>query len=108
LQSTSSCHRATASSGPENSAVSKPPAPASWWWCRSIFVLLYGLFNSVRDSLLALAGIPFAVGGGLLALYLAGLHFGVATAIGFISLFGVAVMDGISTSPISANSDSPA
>ena len=60
-----------------------------------IFVLLYGLFNSVRDSLLSLAGIPFAVGGGLIALYLAGLNFGVSAAIGFISLFGVAVMDGI-------------
>ena len=34
-----------------------------------ILVLLYGLFNSLRDSLLALAGIPFAVGGGMLALY---------------------------------------
>jgi heavy metal efflux system protein len=60
-----------------------------------IMVLLYGLFNSVRDSLLALAGIPFSVGGGLIALYLADLDFSVSAAIGFISLFGVAVMDGI-------------
>jgi cobalt-zinc-cadmium resistance protein CzcA len=60
-----------------------------------IMVLLYGLFNTVRDSLLALAGIPFSVGGGLIALYLAGLDFSVSAAIGFISLFGVAVMDGI-------------
>lgn len=60
-----------------------------------IFVLLYGLFNSLRDSLLALAGIPFAIGGGLIALHLAGLDFSVSAAIGFISLFGVAVMDGI-------------
>jgi heavy metal efflux system protein len=60
-----------------------------------ILVLLYGLFNSLRDSLLALAGIPFSVGGGLIALYLAGLDFSVSAAIGFISLFGVAVMDGI-------------
>jgi cobalt-zinc-cadmium resistance protein CzcA len=60
-----------------------------------IFVLLYGLFNTLRDSLLALAGIPFAIGGGLIALYLAGLAFSVSAAIGFISLFGVAVMDGI-------------
>jgi cobalt-zinc-cadmium resistance protein CzcA len=60
-----------------------------------IMVLLYGLFNSLRDSLLALAGIPFSVGGGLIALYLSGLHFSVSAAIGFISLFGVAVMDGI-------------
>jgi cobalt-zinc-cadmium resistance protein CzcA len=60
-----------------------------------IMVLLYGLFNSLRDSLLAVAGIPFSVGGGLIALYLAGLDFSVSAAIGFISLFGVAVMDGI-------------
>jgi cobalt-zinc-cadmium resistance protein CzcA len=60
-----------------------------------IMVLLYGLFNSVRDSLLALAGIPFAVGGGIIALFLSGLPFSVSAAIGFISLFGVSVMDGI-------------
>lgn len=60
-----------------------------------ILVLLYGLFNSLRDSLLAVAGIPFAIGGGLIALYFAGLDFSVSAAIGFISLFGVAVMDGI-------------
>jgi cobalt-zinc-cadmium resistance protein CzcA len=60
-----------------------------------ILVLLYGLFNSLRDSLLAVAGIPFSVGGGLIALYLAALDFSVSAAIGFISLFGVAVMDGI-------------
>jgi cobalt-zinc-cadmium resistance protein CzcA len=60
-----------------------------------ILILLYGLFNSLRDSLLAVAGIPFSVGGGLIALYLAGLDFSVSAAIGFISLFGVAVMDGI-------------
>jgi cobalt-zinc-cadmium resistance protein CzcA len=60
-----------------------------------ILVLLYGLFNSLRDSLLSVAGIPFAIGGGLIALYLAGLEFSVSAAIGFISLFGVAVMDGI-------------
>ncbi|MDU6749986.1 MAG: efflux RND transporter permease subunit, partial [Bradyrhizobium sp.] len=60
-----------------------------------IFVLLYSLFNSLRDSLLALAGIPFAIGGGLIALWIAGLAFSISAAIGFISLFGVAVMDGI-------------
>jgi cobalt-zinc-cadmium resistance protein CzcA len=60
-----------------------------------ILVLLYGLFNSLRDSLLAVAGIPFAIGGGLIALYFAGLDFSISAAIGFISLFGVAVMDGI-------------
>jgi len=60
-----------------------------------ILVLLYGLFNSLRDSLLALAGIPFAIGGGIIALYLTGLPFSISAAIGFISLFGVSVMNGI-------------
>jgi len=60
-----------------------------------ILVLLYGLFGSLRDSLLALAGIPFAVAGGIVALYVTGLDFSISAAIGFISLFGVSVMDGI-------------
>jgi cobalt-zinc-cadmium resistance protein CzcA len=60
-----------------------------------ILVLLYGLFNSVRDSLMALAGIPFAAGGGVLALYFSGLDFSISAAVGFVSLFGVSVMNGI-------------
>ena len=60
-----------------------------------ILMLLYSLFNSVRDSLLALSGIPFAVAGGILGLYVAGLNFSVSAAVGFISLFGVSAMDGI-------------
>jgi cobalt-zinc-cadmium resistance protein CzcA len=60
-----------------------------------IALLLYGLFNSGRDCLLALAGIPFAVVGGVLALYVSGLDFSISAAIGFVSLFGVSVMDGI-------------
>jgi heavy metal efflux system protein len=60
-----------------------------------ILVLLYVLFNSLRDSLMVLAGIPFAAGGGVLALYLTGLAFSISAAVGFISLFGVSVMNGI-------------
>src|SRR5205085_2691079 len=60
-----------------------------------IMVLLYGLFNSLRDSLMALVGIPFAVCGGILGLYVAGLNFSISAAIGFVSLFGVSVMSGI-------------
>ncbi len=60
-----------------------------------IVVLLYGLFNSLTDSLLALAGIPFAAAAGLLALLLSGLNFSISAAIGFVSLFGVSVMNGI-------------
>lgn len=60
-----------------------------------IMVMLYGLFNSLRDSLMALLGIPFAVGGGFIALFVTGLEFSISAAIGFISLFGVSVMSGI-------------
>ena len=60
-----------------------------------ILMLLYSLFNSIRDSLLALSSIPFAVAGGILGLYVGGLNFSVSAAVGFISLFGVAAMDGI-------------
>jgi heavy metal efflux system protein len=60
-----------------------------------IMGLLYSLFNDVRDSLLALAGIPVAIVGGIVALYVSGLNFSISAAIGFISLFGVSVMNGI-------------
>ena len=60
-----------------------------------IMVLLYALFNSFRNSLLALLGLPFAVAGGIVALYVFGLNFSISAAIGFISLFGVSVMSGI-------------
>jgi cobalt-zinc-cadmium resistance protein CzcA len=58
-------------------------------------MLLYTLFNSLKDALLALSGIPFAIGGGVLALFFTGLPFSISAAIGFISLFGVSVMNGI-------------
>jgi cobalt-zinc-cadmium resistance protein CzcA len=60
-----------------------------------IVVLLYGLFNSMLDSMMVLMGIPFAAGGGVLALYFSGLNFSISAAVGFISLFGVSVMNGI-------------
>jgi cobalt-zinc-cadmium resistance protein CzcA len=60
-----------------------------------ILGLLYALFNSIRDSLLVLTGIPFAVAGGIIALAISGESFGISAAIGFISLFGVSVMNGI-------------
>ena len=60
-----------------------------------IMVLLYGLFNSLRDSLLALVGIPFAIAGGVIGLLVTGLDFGISAAVGFVSLFGVSVMNGI-------------
>jgi heavy metal efflux system protein len=60
-----------------------------------ILLLLYCLFNSIRVCLLTLSGIPFAIAGGLLALYVSGLDFSISAAVGFVSLFGVSVMNGI-------------
>ena len=60
-----------------------------------IMILLYGLFGSVRNSLLALAGIPFAIAGGIVALWLTGVNFSISAAIGFVSLLGISVMNGI-------------
>ncbi len=60
-----------------------------------ILGLLYCLFNSLLECLLTLSGIPFAIAGGVLALYISGLNFSISAAIGFVSLFGVSVMNGI-------------
>jgi cobalt-zinc-cadmium resistance protein CzcA len=60
-----------------------------------ILGLLYSMFNSIRECLLSLVGIPFTAAGGILALYLTGTNFSISAAIGFISLFGVSVMIGI-------------
>jgi cobalt-zinc-cadmium resistance protein CzcA len=60
-----------------------------------ILMLLYSTFNSLRDSLLVMASIPFALIGGILALFVMKINFSVSAAVGFISLFGVAVMAGI-------------
>jgi heavy metal efflux system protein len=60
-----------------------------------IVALLYALFNSMRDTLLSLAGIPVGVIGGVWALWLTGQPFSISAAIGFVSLFGVSVMNSI-------------
>ena len=60
-----------------------------------IFALLMGNFRSLRDSLMAFSVIPMAVVGGVLALVLTGTPFSISAAIGFVALFGIAVMDGI-------------
>lgn len=60
-----------------------------------IFVLLFITFGSAVDSLLVLLNVPFSLSGGLIFLYLRGIHLSVSAAVGFISLFGVAVMSGL-------------
>lgn len=60
-----------------------------------VFGLLYWTFGSVRDALMVLTVIPFSVVGGIVALRLRGMPFSVSAAVGFIALFGVAVMSGV-------------
>ncbi len=61
----------------------------------AIFFLLFLAFNSARMAVLILLNIPFAAVGGVLALWLAGLSLSVASLVGFIALFGVAVQNGV-------------
>ena len=60
-----------------------------------IFVLLYTAFNSVRYAALILANVPFATIGGILALAISRQYLSVSSAIGFIAVFGVAMLNGI-------------
>jgi len=60
-----------------------------------IMVLLYTAFNSLKDALLVMANVVAATMGGVWALRLTGTHFSISAAVGFISIFGVAVQDGV-------------
>ena len=60
-----------------------------------IFVLLFDAFGSFKNALLIVANIPFALIGGIVALYVTGIPLSVSAAIGFIALFGQAVLNGV-------------
>lgn len=60
-----------------------------------IFVLLYTAFNSIKYAALILANVPFATIGGLVGLFITGQYLSVPSAIGFIAVFGVAMLNGI-------------
>ena len=60
-----------------------------------IFVLLFDAFKSVKHASLIIFNVPFALIGGILALLLTGIHLSVSAAIGFIALFGQAVLNGV-------------
>ena len=60
-----------------------------------IFVLLYTAFNSVRHATLIIANVPFAIIGGLISLFISRQYVSVPSAIGFIAVFGVAMLNGI-------------
>ena len=60
-----------------------------------IFILLYTAFNSVRHATLIIANVPFAIIGGIVGLFVTGQYLSVPSAIGFIAVFGVAMLNGI-------------
>jgi len=60
-----------------------------------IFILLYGTFNSVKYALLVFSGVPLALTGGVVALWLRDIPFSISAAVGFIALSGVAVLNGL-------------
>jgi cobalt-zinc-cadmium resistance protein CzcA len=60
-----------------------------------IFFILFILFGTIRDSLLVLNNVPFAIMGGILALLITGVNFNISAGIGFIALFGICVQNGV-------------
>jgi cobalt-zinc-cadmium resistance protein CzcA len=61
----------------------------------AIFLLLFSSFNSVKQALLIIMNIPFALIGGILALVIGHFNLSVSASVGFIALFGVAVLNGV-------------
>ncbi|OUM02953.1 CusA/CzcA family heavy metal efflux RND transporter [Variovorax sp. JS1663] len=60
-----------------------------------VFTLLFAMFGNLKDGLLVFTGIPFALTGGILALWLRGIPLSITAAVGFIALSGVAVLNGL-------------
>ncbi len=60
-----------------------------------IFVLLFILFGNIKDSLLVLANVPFAIIGGIIALHITGMNFGISAGVGFIALLGICIQNGV-------------
>ncbi len=61
----------------------------------AIFILLFVLFGNAKDAGLVLINVPFALIGGIMALYLTGMNFGISAGVGFIALFGICVQNGV-------------
>ena len=60
----------------------------------AIFILLFVLFGNFKDAGLVLLNVPFAIVGGILALHLTGVNFGISVGVGFIALFGIVIQNG--------------
>lgn len=60
-----------------------------------IFVLLFILFGNIKDSLIVLTNVPFSIIGGIIALHITGINFGISAGVGFIALFGICIQNGV-------------
>ena len=60
-----------------------------------IFILLFIMFGNLKDSLLVLSNVPFAIIGGIIALHLTGMNFGISAGVGFIALLGICIQNGV-------------
>jgi cobalt-zinc-cadmium resistance protein CzcA len=60
-----------------------------------VFMLLFAMFNNVKDGLLVFTGVPFALSGGIVALWLRDIPLSISAGVGFIALSGVAVLNGL-------------
>jgi len=60
-----------------------------------IFVLLFIMFGNARDAGYVLINVPFALIGGILALHVTGMNFGISAGVGFIALFGICIQNGV-------------
>jgi len=60
-----------------------------------IFVLLFIMFGNIQDASLVLANVPFALIGGIFALHITGMNFGISAGVGFIALFGICIQNGV-------------
>lgn len=60
-----------------------------------IFVLLFIMFGNAKDAGYVLINVPFALIGGILALHITGINFGISAGVGFIALFGICVQNGV-------------
>src|SRR5258705_12803501 len=60
-----------------------------------IFILLYLTFSSVKQAVLVVGNIPFAMVGGIAALWIRGMNLNLSASVGFIALFGVAMLNGV-------------
>jgi len=61
----------------------------------AIFVLLFITFGNAKDAGLVLINVPFALIGGILAIHVTGINFGISAGVGFIALFGICVQNGV-------------